>query len=144
MFDIFRRKKKEEEKPEEIKEEAAEEPMLLDEGKVTEEKNPNKKSPDELEGKEENKRIIEVMKKVQDPELGLDIWTLGLVYDINAEGNNAGIKMTFTTPMCPYGPMIVAELKSGLKGIGIENPKIEIVFEPLWQPSEEVRNALGV
>ncbi len=144
MFDLFRRKKKEEEKSEEIKEETAEEPMLLDEGEVTEKKHPNKKSPDELESKEENKKIIEVMKRVQDPELGLDIWTLGLIYDIDINTKNVGIKMTFTTPMCPYGPIIVENLKSGLQSIGIADPEIEIVFEPLWEPSEEVREALGV
>lgn len=88
---------------------------------------------------------IKVMKVIKDPELNIDIWTLGLIYDVNLkEGNNIDIKMTFTSPMCPFGPQIVNELKSRLKQVGFNEPNINVVFEPQWQPSQEVRDILGV
>ena len=103
-----------------------------------------KKTLDEIEG-ETDKRIIDVIKNVQDPELGVDIWSLGLIYDIK-ENSSLDIVMTFTSPMCPYGPQIVSELKSGLKEKGYKEEKINVnvVFNPLWEPSEELKEALGM
>jgi len=103
-----------------------------------------KKSVDYIESKT-SKKIINVMKNIQDPELGIDIWSLGLIYDIE-ENSNLNIIMTFTSPMCPYGPQIVNELKSGLKSEGYKEEKIniELVFNPLWEPSEELKDALGM
>ncbi|MBS3133669.1 metal-sulfur cluster assembly factor [Candidatus Woesearchaeota archaeon] len=88
---------------------------------------------------------IEVLKKVNDPELNIDVWTLGLIYDININENNLNIKMTFTTPMCPYGPWLVEDIKKKLSEIkGVNSVNIEITFNPPWQPSEELRAMLGV
>ena len=103
-----------------------------------------KKNLEALE-KESDKKIIDTMKNIQDPELGVDIWSLGLIYDIK-ENSNLDITMTFTSPMCPYGPQIVSELKSGLKEKGYQEEKINIavVFNPLWEPSEELKDALGI
>ncbi len=102
-----------------------------------------KKNIDDIE-KETDKKIIDVIKNVQDPELGVDIWSLGLIYNIEQNGR-LDIVMTFTSPMCPYGPQIVSELKSGLKSKGYKEEKINInvVFNPLWEPSEELKEALG-
>lgn len=104
-----------------------------------------KKSLDEIENTVKNKKIIEVMKKIQDPELGIDIWSLGLIYDV-IESEKLKIVMTFTSPMCPFGPQIVNELKSGIKGKGYneENINVDVVFNPFWEPSEELREILGV
>ena len=104
-----------------------------------------KKTSEELEKQTKDNQIIETMKNIQDPELGIDIWTLGLIYDIKEE-DNLGIIMTFTSPMCPFGPQIVNELKSGLKEKGYKDEKInvELVFNPLWQPGDELREMLGV
>ena len=103
-----------------------------------------KKTLDEIEG-ETDKKIIDVMKNVQDPELGIDIWSLGLIYNIEENGK-LDIIMTFTSPMCPYGPQIVSELKSGLKEKGYkeEMVNVNVVFNPLWEPSEELKEALGM
>jgi len=138
MFDIFRKKGKakvEEELPsEDVKAESVEEKRK----KVV------IKTPEELESKEENKKIIEIMKKVKDPELGVDIWTLGLIYDIEIK-EKLNITMTFTTPLCPYGPQIINDLVAWLKvDAGIKDPNIQLVFDPPWKPSDEVRDALGV
>lgn len=88
--------------------------------------------------------IIEVMKTCKDPELNIDIWTLGLVYNIDLNNEELKIKMTFTSPMCPYGPMIVEELKEKLGKLGLKKVEVEIVFNPPWQPSQELREMLGV
>lgn len=89
--------------------------------------------------------IIETLKKVNDPELNIDVWTLGLIYDINIDENNINIKMTFTTPMCPYGPWLVEDIKKKLSEIkDVNSVNIEITFDPPWQPSEELRAMLGV
>ncbi len=88
--------------------------------------------------------IVEIMKNVRDPELRIDLWTLGLIYDIQVNGTTADIKMTFTSPMCPFGPQLVDEVKTQLQKKGFKEQNIEVVFEPPWVPSEEVREMLGV
>jgi metal-sulfur cluster biosynthetic enzyme len=97
-----------------------------------------------LESMPTKEEVIEVLKKVNDPEIGIDVWTLELIYNVDVEDNKANIKMTFTTPMCPYGPMLVEEIKSKIREIGVEDVDIEITFDPPWQPSEQLRATLGV
>lgn len=90
--------------------------------------------------------IEEVLKNIYDPELGIDLRTLGLIYgvDFDEKSQKLAIRMTFTTPLCPYGPQIVGELKSRFRGLGLENVRVEVVFDPPWEPSPEVRAMLGV
>ena len=89
-------------------------------------------------------KAIETFKKVEDPELQIDIWTLGLIYgfEINKE-NKIDIKMTFTTPACPYAPQLVGDLETQLRKAGF-TPKLEFVFVPPWEPSDEVKDLLGL
>jgi len=88
--------------------------------------------------------VIEALKSVNDPEIGIDIWTLELVYNVDVVEDKAKIKMTFTTPMCPYGPMLVEEVKVKVKEIGVKEVDVEVVFDPPWEPSEQLRATLGV
>jgi len=89
--------------------------------------------------------IIKVLKKVQDPELRIDIWTLGLVYKVEVKDNKVFIEMTFTSPMCPYGPILVENIKDAVKKVnGVKDVDIDIVFEPLWEPSDELKAMLGI
>lgn len=88
--------------------------------------------------------IEDVLKKYNDPELNIDVWTLGLIYEIHTDENNVKIKLTFTSPMCPFGPQMVDELKQKLKDNGAENVEIEVTFDPPWKPNEELRVMLGV
>lgn len=89
--------------------------------------------------------IIEILKQVNDPEIQLDVWTMGLIYDIKIEDKKVMITMTMTTPACPYGPMMLEDVKKQvLSGTGAEDVRIEVTFEPPWQPSEELRAMLGV
>ena len=89
--------------------------------------------------------VIEVLKKIDDPEIKIDVWTLELIYNVDVKDSKVNIKMTFTTPMCPYGPMLVEEIKSKINELeGIKEVDVEITFEPPWKPSEELRATLGV
>ena len=90
--------------------------------------------------------VENVLKGVVDPEIGIDIVTLELIYSINAsEEGKVDIKMTFTTPMCPYGPMLVEEIKAKVSQInGVKEVNVDVTFDPPWQPSEQLRATLGV
>ncbi len=88
--------------------------------------------------------IEDVFKKYEDPELNIDVWTLGLIYEIKIEGNKVKVILTFTSVMCPFGPQMVEDLKKMIFGQGAEEVSIEITFTPPWKPSEELREMLGV
>ena len=92
--------------------------------------------------------VIEVLKKIQDPEIQFDIWSLGLVYNTEIEGNKVKILMTFTTPMCPYGPALLDDVRRQISAIdGVGEVEIELTFNPVWNPdkmTEEARMALGI
>lgn len=89
--------------------------------------------------------IIESLKQVIDPELFIDVYTLGLIYDVELNDGDAHIKMTFTSMACPAGPQLADEVKmKTLEVDGVENAKVEIVFDPPWAPSEELKAMLGL
>lgn len=92
------------------------------------------------------KEVKEVLKNTYDPELGIDLDTLGLIYDVDFDerAQKLYIKMTFTTPLCPYGPQMIGELKGKFRALGLDDVKIDVVFDPPWEPSPEVRAMLGV
>jgi metal-sulfur cluster biosynthetic enzyme len=93
------------------------------------------------------------LKNVVDPEIGLDIVNLGLVYrvDVLEQGKTVDIDMTLTTPACPAGPQILDSAKREVLALGevykdLENVKINLVWSPFWNPSmmsEEARDELG-
>jgi metal-sulfur cluster biosynthetic enzyme len=90
--------------------------------------------------------IIEALKKVEDPELFLDIWFLGLIYNIEIkEDQEIDIEMTFTSPMCPAGPQIVDDIKAKVGSIdGVKAVNVRVTFSPPWEPSDEVKGLLGM
>ena len=89
-------------------------------------------------------KAIEELQQINDPELDLNIWFLGLIYDIYVHDDLVKIKMTFTTPFCPYGPSLIETVKSRVMNAGAGNVEVELVFVPKWEPSEDVRLALGM
>ena len=92
-----------------------------------------------------NEQIIEALKKVVDPELGIDIYTLGLIYEIKVDPIKPIIKMTLTSPMCPYGPQVISDVKQKVGAIpGVKEVIVDLTFEPPWQPSEDVKLMLGI
>jgi metal-sulfur cluster biosynthetic enzyme len=92
-------------------------------------------------------QVLEALKNVHDPELGINIVDLGLVYDVKIEGETVHITYTLTTMGCPIGPMIEAEMKQFLSGIeGVTEVDAEMVLRPPWTPemmSDEAKAALG-
>jgi metal-sulfur cluster biosynthetic enzyme len=93
--------------------------------------------------------VIEVLKNVYDPELQMDIVNLGLIYGVEVgDGNAVRVKMTLTSPACPYGPALIAETKNTVLMLhGVKTADVELVFTPPWGPermSEEARLELGL
>lgn len=94
-------------------------------------------------------KIIEVLKTVFDPEIPVNIWDLGIVYDIDISDNNdVTITMTMTAPNCPISDIIIENVKSSLNNIeGVNDVKINLTFNPPWSPdmmSEEAKLQLGL
>lgn len=90
-------------------------------------------------------QIREALKAVEDPELHIDIVTLELVYGIRIEGGKVAVTMTLTSPGCPFGPMLVEMVKAAVRKIpGVESVDVKVTFEPVWQPSEDLRAMMGL
>ena len=79
-------------------------------------------------------KIVEEIKKIYDPEIPVNIYELGLIYDIKVENDNfAKIKMTLTTPNCPAAETLPQEVKdSAIQVEGIEDVDLELVWDPPW------------
>lgn len=92
-----------------------------------------------------NDKVLEVFKHTLDPELKIDIHTLGLIYgwELSADEEVLKVTMTFTTPLCPFGPQLVGDLKRSLLGLGLRVVDIVVTFDPPWEPSAELRELLG-
>jgi len=88
--------------------------------------------------------IIEVLKTIEDPEIGMDVWTLGLVYEILVLEDHIHILMTLTTPFCPFGPEMIEEVKTKVHDAFNQDVEVKLTFHPAWQPSDELRGALGM
>jgi metal-sulfur cluster biosynthetic enzyme len=90
--------------------------------------------------------IIEVLKTIEDPELFLDIWFIGLIYRIEIlEDGIVEIDMTFTSPMCPAGPELSSAVQQKVSELpGVKEVKLKIVFTPPWEASDEVKGLLGM
>ena len=77
------------------------------------------------------KDVRDALKKVKDPELNLDLVTLGLVYDIQVEGDEAKVIITLTTPMCPVAGEIVDQARLAVAKVdGVEKAEVGLTFDP--------------
>ncbi|MDO5570978.1 MAG: SUF system Fe-S cluster assembly protein [Bacteroidales bacterium] len=93
-------------------------------------------------------KIVEMLRLVYDPEIPVNIYDLGLVYDIDVdEQNNVKIKMTLTAPNCPAADFILEDVRMKVESIdGVRNVDVELTFEPEWDKdmmSEEAKLELG-
>ena len=76
-------------------------------------------------------KIIEEIRKIYDPELPVNIYELGLIYDIKVDGSRAEIKMTLTTPNCPVAESLPKEVKEGVMQVeGIDDVDLLLVWDP--------------
>ncbi len=94
-------------------------------------------------------RIIDTLKTCYDPEIPVDIWELGLIYEINiSEGNDVHIMMTLTSPACPVAETLPPDVEQKIRDIpDVNSAKVEITFNPPWEKemmSEEARLELGM
>jgi metal-sulfur cluster biosynthetic enzyme len=115
---------------------------------VVPEESPHGPSAEGTEGQDDlQEHVLEALRNVHDPELGINIVDLGLVYGIRIEGDTVHVTYTLTTMGCPIGPLIEAEMKQFLSGVeGVNEVDAEMVLRPPWTPemmSEEAKAALG-
>ncbi|MGC9156905.1 MAG: metal-sulfur cluster assembly factor [Candidatus Micrarchaeia archaeon] len=95
------------------------------------------------------KQVVEALKQAVDPEVGINVVDLGLVYGIKIDDqNNVTVTMTMTSPMCPVISIILADVQLRLEKLpNVGKVNIELVWEPAWSAemiSEEYRKQLGV
>ena len=98
--------------------------------------------------KELENRIIEVIKTIYDPEIPVNIYELGLIYDVNVSDENmVKILMTLTTPNCPVAESLPQEVKDKVKSLDqVSDVELEMTFEPPWNKelmSDEAKLELG-
>ena len=91
--------------------------------------------------------VVEALREVEDPELGMDIVELGLFYDAEIEGPNVKVHYTLTSMGCPVGPMIEEDIRRVVSEIpDVDDVESELTFEPPWSPermSEDAKFILG-
>ena len=82
-------------------------------------------------------KVIAEIKKIYDPEIPVNIYELGLIYDIDIDqNNNVKIKMTLTTPNCPVAESLPNEVKNSIKEIKeVKNVDLDLVWDPPWNKS---------
>ena len=82
-------------------------------------------------------KVIAEIKKIYDPEIPVNIYELGLIYDIKTDDkNNVKVNMTLTTPNCPVAESLPKEVEDSVKGIKeVKDAKLELVWEPPWDKS---------
>ena len=81
--------------------------------------------------------VIEVLKDCYDPEIPVNIYELGLIYEVNVDaGNNVHVLMTLTSPMCPVAESLPPEIEEKIKKLeGLGTVKVEVTFDPPWDQS---------
>ena len=103
----------------------------------------------ELDCKRLKEEVTALLRDVYDPEIPVNIYELGLVYEIRVdESGGVGIVMTLTSPMCPVAEMLPVEIETKAREIeGVRDVRIDLVWDPPWDPemmSEAARLELGM
>jgi metal-sulfur cluster biosynthetic enzyme len=94
--------------------------------------------------------ILSKLEPIEDPELGLSLVDLGLIYDVLIMDNRiVNISMTLTTPGCPYGPQLIKSVENTVREMdGVEKADVEVIWDPPWDPtemaSEYAKDVLGI
>jgi len=107
-------------------------------------KSPEERAPDRSVSEE---KVWESLSTVIDPELHMNITSLGLVYSVDIRRADVDVEMTLTSPGCPYGPQLLYAVEHAVRSVeGVNEVSINVVWEPPWGPdqmSEEARLELG-
>jgi metal-sulfur cluster biosynthetic enzyme len=91
--------------------------------------------------------LLEALRQVEDPELGMDVVDLGLVYEVAVEGPKVKILYSLTSMGCPAGPLIAGDMERVSREVpGVEDVELELTFDPPWTPdkmSDDAKFILG-
>ena len=80
--------------------------------------------------------IINALKKVYDPEIPVNVWDMGLIYDIDINADSVVIKMTFTSPTCPMMEEILEQVRAAVQSVsGEKTVRVDLVWDPPWDLS---------
>jgi FeS assembly SUF system protein len=132
--------------------------MMKTEQEIQKALEPNPESPEAVapaaavaaaEPSEVENEIVEALKTVFDPEIPVNIYELGLIYDIDIQAEGAvQVKMTLTSPGCPVAGSLPGEVRDKVAGVpGVTSVDVELVWDPSWNPSmmsEAARLELGM
>jgi metal-sulfur cluster biosynthetic enzyme len=92
--------------------------------------------------------VYEALRQVEDPELGMDIVELGLLYDVHVDGRSVKVTHSLTSMGCPAGPMIQEDINRVAREVpGVEDVDIELTWDPPWTPermSDDAKFILGI
>ena len=92
--------------------------------------------------------VMEQLKEIIDPEVGVNIVDMGLIYEVKIEEENVDVEMTLTSPSCPAGPQLVNSSQAVVQQLdGVESVNVHVVWEPRWTPelmSEDAKDELGI
>ncbi|MEQ9714591.1 MAG: metal-sulfur cluster assembly factor [Candidatus Asgardarchaeum sp.] len=92
--------------------------------------------------------IMNALRSVIDWEIGVDIVSLGLIYDVQVkDDNNVKVVMTLTTPGCPLQASLMEQVRAAVRSLGVKNVEVELTFDPPWSPERmdpEVRKMFGL
>jgi len=93
------------------------------------------------------KKVWDVLKEVIDPEVGISVVDLGLIYGVEVNGDEVKVKMTLTNPVCPLQNYLKQQVENAIARIeGVKKASVQLVFEPPWSPemmSAEAKARLG-
>ena len=91
-----------------------------------------------------HKPVVKALRKVHDPEIPVNVYDLGLIYDLNiTDDNNVTIRMTLTAPACPVADLIVQQVHDAAKSVeGVTDATVDLVFDPPWTPERMSEAAL--
>ncbi len=94
-------------------------------------------------------KVIEAIKTVYDPEIPVNIWEVGLIYDVSVDdAGRARVEMTLTSPMCPVAESLPVEVEQKVSAVeGVAAAKVDVVWDPPWDPemmSEAAKLELGL
>ena len=99
--------------------------------------------------KDLEQKVVQMLKSCYDPEIPVDIYELGLIYEIKiSEENDVHVLMTLTSPACPVAETLPPEVEQKIAGVdGVKSAKVEITFDPPWEKdmmSDEAKLELGM
>jgi FeS assembly SUF system protein len=93
-------------------------------------------------------QVIDALRAVHDPEIPVNIYDIGLIYEVNVDGGTVEIVMTLTSPMCPVAEMLPAQVEQQVAAVdGVTSVSVEIAWDPPWSEdlmSEAARLELGL